>query len=232
MTTHPDQFSNFYSSENMGLDIKLLELGYKYYQKYFMGKTCLELGPSTGYMTRLLVNDFEEVYTVEGSKKLLDQVSDFPNLTKVWSLFEDYNPPFLFDTIMLNHVLEHIEKPVELLKRIKNWLAPHGVLIIGVPNAKSFHRLAAVKMGILKSEFQLNQRDHELGHYRVYDFPSLEKDAAEAGFSIKNREGTYLKFLSIAQMEKIMDDKMLEAYIELGKSFAANCAEIILILTH
>ena len=147
MEKHPDQFSKFYKAENISLDIRLINIGYKYFQSHFIGKTCLELGPATGYMTRLLVNDFEKVYAVEGSKELLDQVSDFPNLVKIHSLFENYTPPFLFDTIIMNHVLEHIEHPVQLLQRIKNWLSPNGIFIVGVPNAKSFHRLAAVEMG-------------------------------------------------------------------------------------
>ena len=78
----------------------------------------------------------------------------------------------------------------------------------------------------------MNERDKELGHYRVYDLPALESDAKGAGYKIKTAGGTYLKFLANAQIEKIMDDKMLQAYHELGKQFVPNCAEIFLILTH
>ena len=232
MNNHPDRFSDFYLHNNLGLDIKLIEFQYPLFKQYFTGSTCLELGPATGYMTRLLVHDFKTVHAVDGSQKLLDQIAPVVNLIKTCSLFEQYEPPQRFETIMMNHVLEHIEQPVELLKKIKNWLAPYGVLIVGVPNAKSFHRLAAVEMGLLDTEYQLNARDHELGHYRVYDFNLLEQAVKEAGFAVKKKNGTYLKFLSNAQMEKSMDDSMMLAYHKLGNQFIENCAEIILVLTH
>ena len=43
-------------------------------------------------------------------------------------------PSQFFDAVHLNHVLEHVYDPVELLKRIKLILKPGGYLIIEVPN--------------------------------------------------------------------------------------------------
>lgn len=43
-----------------------------------------------------------------------------------------------FDMITLNHVLEHVEKPYELLKLIKEYLVNDGLLFIEVPNADSY----------------------------------------------------------------------------------------------
>jgi len=49
-------------------------------------------------------------------------------------LFDLKTPKHFFDVVQLNHVLEHIYNPVELLKRIKLILKPGGYLIIEVPN--------------------------------------------------------------------------------------------------
>ena len=49
-------------------------------------------------------------------------------------LFDLKTPRHFFDVVHLNHVLEHIYNPVELLKRIKLILKPGGYLIIEVPN--------------------------------------------------------------------------------------------------
>ena len=105
----------------------------------------------------------------------------------------------------MNHVLEHIEFPHLLLNDIYSWLSDDGICIIGVPNAKSFHRLAAVKMGLLNSEYDLNQRDIELGHYRVYDLELLKSQVNLAGFKILEEGGVFLKFLSNIQIEKLLD---------------------------
>jgi len=227
---HPDNFSNFYTNENLGFDLKLVKEGYKQFHDFFVGHSCLELGPASGYMTKLLVNDFKEVVSVEGSSELIQKIPKFNNLTVIHSLFENYIPQQKFDTIILNHVLEHIKDPVKLLLKIKSWLTANGRVIVGVPNAKSFHRLAAVKMGLINSEYDLNRRDIELGHYRVYDFESLEKDCLKARFKIIFKGGVFLKFLSNNQIDKLLNDKIVNAYFELGDQFKANSAEIFLVL--
>ncbi len=130
-------------------------------------------------------------------KTLFALIPSYPNLEKHNSLFETFNTNEKFDTIILNHVLEHIEEPITLLKHIKNWLSPDGVLILGVPNAKSFHRLAAVKMGLLNSEYDLNERDHQLGHYRVYDFKLLLNDIKKADLKVKFKGEFLLNFFLI-----------------------------------
>jgi SAM-dependent methyltransferase len=227
---NPENFSNFYSDSNLGFDLYLVKKGYEQFSKFFIGNSCLELGPATGYMTQYIVNDFNEVTCVEGSKDLYEKIPNYTNLNKVYSLFEDFVTDKKFDTIILNHVLEHIEKPVELLKKIKTWKSDKGRLIIGVPNAKSFHRLAAVKMGILNSEYDLNSRDIDLGHYRVYDFMSLEKDCIHAGYKVLYKGGVFLKFLSNAQIERFLDEKIINSYFDLGEEFKENSAEIYIVI--
>lgn len=228
--TNPEDYKGFYNTEKLGFDIKLVEQGFKTYKPYFTGKTALELGPATGYMTKFLVHEFEKLTVVEGSKSLIEQIPDEPNLIKIHSLFEEFEPTVKFDTIILNHVLEHIENPVNLLNLIYHWLADDGVFIVGVPNAKSFHRLAAVEMGLLKTEYDLNERDHELGHFRVYDLEQLKKQVHSANFKIEKEGGIFLKFLSNAQIEEYLNENIITAYFNLAKSFYKNAAEIYLVL--
>ena len=89
MKSHPDHYARFYRSENITLDIRLIELGSSFLRHDFRGRTCLELGPPTGYMTRLLVQDFARVTAVEGCGELLAQIPDFPNLEKVHARKKD-----------------------------------------------------------------------------------------------------------------------------------------------
>jgi 2-polyprenyl-3-methyl-5-hydroxy-6-metoxy-1,4-benzoquinol methylase len=227
--SNPEAFANFYQNEKLGFDIKLVEKGFSTFKPYFSGTNCLELGPATGYMTRFLINSFSNVTVVEGSKSLIDQIPDYNNLKKINCLFEEFTPTEKFDTIIINHVLEHLEDPVAVLKNAYEWLNDEGVCIVGVPNAKSFHRLAAVKMGLLKSEFDLNSRDLELGHYRVYDLELLKNHMSLANFKINFESGLFLKFLSNAQIERFLDNDIVEAYFELAHDFYKNSAEIFVI---
>lgn len=227
---NPEEFASIYKDESLGFDLKLVEQGFKTFKPFFKGSRCLELGPATGYMTKYLINEFKFLTVVEGAKSLLDQIPNYLNLTKFNCLFEDFHPIEKYDTIVMNHVLEHIENPVELLKQIYSWLSDDGVLIIGVPNAKSFHRLAAVEMGILKSEYELNQRDIDLGHYRVYDFDELKNQVLSANFSIVQEGGIFIKFLSNQQIENYLNEEIINAYFNLATNFYFNSAEIYLVL--
>jgi len=180
-------------------------------------------------MTKHLIDNFKEIHLIEGSKELLEKIPDYENLKKVHSLFEDYETDSKYDTIIMSHVLEHIENPVGVLKKIHNWLAKDGVFLVSVPNAKSIHRMAAVEMGLLESIYSLNARDKELGHYRVYDLDKLEDDIKDAGFSIIKTGGIFLKPLSNKQIEDNWTDEMIEGFYKLGHVFTDNCAEIYIV---
>jgi SAM-dependent methyltransferase len=129
-------------------------------------------------------------------------------------------------------VLEHIADPVPLLKQILTWLSPGGKFIVGVPNAKSFHRMVAVKMGLLESIYSLNERDLQLGHERVYDMDLLKAHLTEAGFSISHETGVFLKFLANGQIEQWFSQEMIQAFYELGKDYPELCAEILVIASN
>jgi 2-polyprenyl-3-methyl-5-hydroxy-6-metoxy-1,4-benzoquinol methylase len=222
--------AHFYNESFSNFDYKLTEMNYLSLKPFFKGALALELGPALGQMTKYLVHDFKEIHMVEGSKTLLDQIPNYPNVVKYHSYFEEFKTNLKFDTILLSHVLEHIENPIELLKQIYGWLSDDGVFLVSVPNAKSIHRLVAVEMGLLKSEFDLNERDHELGHYRVYDLSTLKNDVQAAGFNIISEGGIFFKPISNAQIEKNWSKEMVEGFFKVGDKFPNLCAEIYVIL--
>jgi SAM-dependent methyltransferase len=41
------------------------------------------------------------------------------------------------DAVLLWHVLEHLEQPAGELERVRGWLRPGGLLLVGVPNVRS-----------------------------------------------------------------------------------------------
>lgn len=224
-----DELSKFYIEEQLDFDKRLIRYRYKSIKKYFNGNIALEMGPAEGVMTQWLVNDFSQIDLLDGSQKLLDIIPHYSNIKKICSLFENFVPTQKYDTIIMEHILEHIEDPTSVLKRVKVWLSKGGRIIIGVPNAKSFHRLAAVKMGLLNSEYSLNSRDHALGHKRVYDLKTLKEHVISSGLNIIYSGGVFLKPLSNGQIEKNWTPQMMDGFYELGKQFPNNTAEIYVI---
>lgn len=53
-------------------------------------------------------------------------------------IIEDYNTEKKFDLIVSSHVVEHVEKPLIFLKKLKKFLADDGVMIIDTPNIDCF----------------------------------------------------------------------------------------------
>jgi len=224
-----DDSANFYKETILNFDYQLAKFNFASLKPFFRGKTALELGPASGYMTKSLVDEFETLHLVEGSDSLLKEIPEYSNVTKYHSLFEDFETSQKYDSIIMSHVLEHIENPALVLKKICNWLADDGVFLVSVPNAKSIHRMVAVQMGLLKSEYELNERDHELGHFRVYDMDILKTQMKDAGFKIQESGGIFLKPLSNLQIENNWTPEMIEGFYKVGKYFQEYCAEIFVV---
>jgi len=211
--------SDWYSKEQLDFDKRLIRYRYETIKSKLVGKKCLELGPAEGEMIQFLIQDFEQLTVVEGSSELLAKIPDRYNVTKVHSLFEEFEPEYAFDTIILEHVLEHVDDPVCLLMRVKEWLTSDGRLFLGVPNGNSIHRLAAVKMGILDNPCQLNPRDHALGHRRVYTPVTFRADIEKSGLNVIEMGGVYFKPLSNGQIQEYWTEEMIQGFFELGKDF-------------
>jgi 2-polyprenyl-3-methyl-5-hydroxy-6-metoxy-1,4-benzoquinol methylase len=218
--------SGWYLQEQLDFDKRLIGFRYKTLKSHLRGPIGLELGPAEGQMTQFLINDFESLTVVDGAPTLLERIPNYSNLIKVHSLFEDFNPKIKFDTIVMEHILEHVDQPVELLQRIQKWLAPEGRILLGVPNGNSIHRLAATKMGILKHPCELNPRDLAQGHRRVYTGETFRADIEASGLKIYELGGVFFKPLSNKQIQDHWTEEMIEGFYELGKDFPEHTADI------
>jgi 2-polyprenyl-3-methyl-5-hydroxy-6-metoxy-1,4-benzoquinol methylase len=181
-------------------------------------------------MTPVLAASFPELTIVDGSKQFCDSLRNrFPSANVVESLFEHFQPSSQFDTIVLGHVLEHVDSTLHLLRAVRSWLNPGGIVCSAVPNARSIHRQAAVLMGLLPTEQSLNETDLHHGHRRVYDPESYRADFLVAGLKIHTFGGYWLKPLSNAQIEQTWTSDMLEAFMELGERYPDVAGEIYII---
>jgi 2-polyprenyl-3-methyl-5-hydroxy-6-metoxy-1,4-benzoquinol methylase len=221
-----EKVSEWYLTDQLDFDKRLIQYRYQSLRPHLQGTEGLELGPAEGQMTQYLLSHFKRLTVVDASGELLAQINDAPNLVKVQSLFEEFVPPQAFDTIIMEHILEHVEEPISLVQRIKQWLAPGGKLLVGVPNGNSIHRLVAVKMGLLKYPCELNSRDHTLGHRRVYTPETLSRDLEAAGVQILESGGVFFKPVSNQQIQDNWTEEMIAGFYELGKDFPEHAAEI------
>jgi 2-polyprenyl-3-methyl-5-hydroxy-6-metoxy-1,4-benzoquinol methylase len=212
-----------------GLNTSTVEYCGEVFARFWKGPRCLEMGPAEGVMTQTLAQTFPDLTLVDGAEFFCASLRDrFPHAIVVQSLFEDFAPAAVFDTIVLGHVLEHVENPVDILRRAGSWLARDGVLCCAVPNARSLHRQAAVILGLLDSEHALNATDLHHGHRRVYDPERFRADFLSAGLRIRFFGGYWIKPLSNAQMED-WSPEAIRAFMQLGERYPDIAAEIYVI---
>lgn len=97
----------------------------------------LEIGSSTGLMLSLFKEKSWEVLGVEISQEAANSALKRGINTLITSI-EDMNlPQHSFDLIIINHTLEHLENPNNVIQKISSVLKEGGILLVDVPNFDS-----------------------------------------------------------------------------------------------
>jgi 2-polyprenyl-3-methyl-5-hydroxy-6-metoxy-1,4-benzoquinol methylase len=67
----------------------------------------------------MLVSFFDRIVAVDGSEHAIMSAREYVNSDKVefiHSYFEEFTSDERFDTVILAHILEHVDNPIEILK--------------------------------------------------------------------------------------------------------------------
>lgn len=209
----------------------------KSFVPFLKNGNCLELGSFKGDFTKRLIPFFNDITCVEASSDAINEAKvKFGNkITFIEGQFEYIQLPKKYDNIILTHVLEHIDNPVELLNRIKNeWLSDNGRLFLVCPNANAPSRQIAVKMGLITHNSAITQAEKEHGHRITYSLETLERDAKESGLNIEYKTGIFFKSFANFQWDRLLEtDIITEEYLDgcyqLGHDYPNLCSSIMLI---
>ncbi|MDG1432281.1 MAG: class I SAM-dependent methyltransferase [Paracoccaceae bacterium] len=209
-----------------GVNTDMVLYSFKVFRRHFSGSTMLEIGPAEGVMTQFLAETGYELSIVEGADTFCKDLSvRYPEASVYHSLAENFETEQKFDNIILGHVLEHVEDPVAILKKATTWLSDDGVILAAVPNARSLHRQAAVLMGLLPFEGEMNEADLHHGHRRIYTPETFRHDFLQAGLTIDVFGGYWMKPVSNKQIEESWTPAMLDAFMALGERYPDIAAE-------
>jgi 2-polyprenyl-3-methyl-5-hydroxy-6-metoxy-1,4-benzoquinol methylase len=218
-------------SGHEGLDATLVRYSVGRLLEHMPGGRCLEMGPADGASTAILAGAYGRVDCVEGSPTLAAdlrrRLGDAVAVT--CALFEEFAPRARYDAVYAVQVLEHLADPVAVLRRAAEWLAPGGCIAISVPNADSLHRLLGVEMGVLATADAMTERDHLLGHRRVYTRTLLDQHVAAADLEILWRGSSFLKPLANGQLEALADDRLYDALDRLVEHFPDHGADLLVV---
>jgi len=197
----------------------------------------LELGCYKGAFTKRLQNVFSDITCVEASDEAIAAAkSDLRSDIKfIQGTFENVKLNRKFNNIIMTHVLEHIDDPVFVLKRVcDEWLTDNGSFFLVCPNANAPSRQIAVKMGLIEHNCAVTDGERKHGHRITYTFDTLERDVKRAGFKIAYRSGIFFKAFANFQWDKILQTDIvskeyLDGCFELGQVYPDLCASIFLL---
>ena len=206
------------------------------FKPFFHKGSLLELGSFKGDFTRRFLEYFDDVTCVEASDIAIEEAKRKlgKNVKFVNSLFEKAVLPKRYDNIVMTHVLEHVDNPVLVLKRINDeWLAAGGRFFLVCPNANAPSRQIAVKMGLIKHNSAVTAAEAEHGHRCTYSLDTLERDAVAAGLTVTHRSGIFFKALANFQWDRllqtdIISNDYLEGCYKLGQLYPDFCSSIFL----
>ena len=209
----------------------------KSFEPFFKNGSLLELGSFKGDFTQRFLSHFDDVTCVEASGEAIEEARRKlgDRVKFVHSLFETAALPKRYDNIVLTHVLEHIDDPVQVLKRINDeWLAEGGRLFLVCPNANAPSRQIAVKMGLITHNAAVTPAEAAHGHRRTYSLDTLERDAVAAGLTVAHRSGIFFKALANFQWDRLLQTDIvsreyLEGCYQLGQQYPDLCASIFLL---
>lgn len=208
----------------------------KSFEPFFNKGNLLELGSFKGDFTRRFLSHFDDVTCVEASDVAIEEAKQTlgDKVKFVNSLFEKATLPKRYDNVVLTHVLEHLNDPVLVLKRINDeWLAEGGRFFLVCPNANAPSRQIAVKMGLISHNAAVTPAEAEHGHRCTYTLDTLERDAIAAGLNVVHRSGIFFKALANFQWDRllktdIISKEYLEGCYKLGQQYPDLCSSIFL----
>ena len=208
----------------------------KSFTPFFRVGNLMELGSFKGDFTRKLLPFFNDITCVEASNEAIDIAKkEFGEKVKfINSTFETVTLPRKYENIVLTHVLEHLDDPILVMKRINDeWLSDTGRFFLVCPNANAPSRQIAVKMGLISHNSAVTTAEAEHGHRITYTFDTLERDAKAAGLNVIHRSGIFFKALANFQWDKLLNTDIispeyLEGCYQLGQQYPDLCSSIFL----
>lgn len=122
------------------------------------GSRVLELGPATGYMSRVFRERGCTVVGIEYDAAMAERAAEFCERTIVGDLdaldLEAELGDDRFDAIVAADVIEHLKDPLGALRRLRRFLAANGRFVISTPNVAH----GSVRLALLGGSFEYRPR--------------------------------------------------------------------------
>jgi len=157
-------------------------------------KNVLEIGTSTGYISKILKNRGNTVVGIEIDHEagiIAQQNCDRMIIGDIETLdLEKKLEPASFDVILCGDVLEHLKMPGQILKKLHTFLKPEGYLVVSLPNFCH----GDVLLNLLYGDFRYTPMGLlDETHLRFFGLKNIYTLFAKCGYQIADLHTTNLE---------------------------------------
>ena len=178
---------------NLVFDEKLATIEKLISQK---SKRILDIGSGPGFFLRRAKRRGWDVIGVEPSP-LASDYANKQNIHTIQKFFHEVTPNEIgkFDAIHTFDVLEHVNNPIDIIKKAYSLLKKGGIIVVEVPN--DFNPLQKlVQKKLKKKEWWLTlshnlKNSAHIQHLNYFNFSSISDLIKRAGFKIIIKESTF-----------------------------------------
>ncbi len=157
-------------------------------------KIILEVGPSTGYMTRAFLKNDCTIDVVELNKESLTKLPRSVRKVINHSIEDSSTESFLskdYDFIVMSDVLEHLINPSAVLKMLRRLATDKTKLLVSLPNIASWPMR---KQLFFKGNFEYQDSGLlDRTHLHFYSVDTLPQLLLENGWKVEKIVGTIIR---------------------------------------
>ncbi|MEM3828953.1 MAG: class I SAM-dependent methyltransferase [Conexivisphaerales archaeon] len=197
--------------------------------RHYHAKSILDVGCGP-YPLFNYLDDFDDYTTFEPIKVFYENAiklkSLFPNKrVEIYYGKIEENGTLLrkrYDIVIISSLLHEVSNPTDILDIVKRISDQKTIVIANVPNVNSFHRLLAVKSGIITSQYEDSETDKLYQRSRHFSVDEFKKFFIQNGFSIIRAYTYFIKIFSNSQMEELLELGLINNNILSGLEYLSE----------
>ncbi|MCP9469371.1 MAG: class I SAM-dependent methyltransferase [Nitrospira sp.] len=158
----------------------------------------LDVGCSSGVLLLSAKKEGIEVEGVEPAQRAAEAAQAAGLTVFAGTLNEARYPAERFQAVTMMEVIEHLRRPIDVVKEIWNILVPGGILVIGTGNADSW------TVSVMRERWDYFHMERYGGHISFFTPRSLERLAGRCGFRIERLETKRVRFAESFQASHVV----------------------------
>ncbi len=179
-------------------------------------KRIIEIGPGSNPLFSYF-SGFERMTIIEPGKNFAKivrtQIGTRSDITLINDTIENISGQLgndSYDLVIIGGFLHEIDNPDAVLSAVRVLCSDDTVVYTYVPNAQSFHRILAFKMGLIENVFQKSGHDELFKRQSVFDIESFKALMRNQGFKVIDSGSYFIKPFTHDQMKAIIDNHIID----------------------